>query len=130
MAPGVGGLLTQPLYTAWYLTHAKQLLGPLGSTWSRALLGHTPARLVLPAHWARPGGRDAQPASSGSVSKSDRRQGDPPRELGFGCTKRGRNLGLDWVGGAHRTEHQEINPGSQMSLNSKCHRIPIDVSSS
>ena len=45
-------------------------------------------------------------------------------------TRKRKNLGLNWVGDAHPRADQEINPGSQISLNSKRHGIPTDVSHS
>lgn len=47
--------------------------GPLGSTWSRALLGHTPAHLVFPASWAGTW-------ASRAVSKAHERCGHPRGE--------------------------------------------------
>lgn len=64
--------------------------GPLGSTWSRALLGHTPAHLALPKSSAASWASRADNKSNGRCVSAT------TRGLGFGCI-RGERI-LTWIG--------------------------------
>lgn len=123
--------LAQPL-SGWSPQTAFLCLGT--DTWTAA-----PGAL-----WAQPGAVPCWGTHQPTWCSPKALQGPGPAKLaaratgGVGNHKeirvwlhRGRkNLDLDWVGGAHPTVGQEINPGSQMLLSSKFQRIPIDVSSS